>query len=92
MVLVYESIGFCLIPSIIAWPLCYALLKGLINRQLTTGVQAIAFVGTHLVTSIFVALLGSPLSFGIAFIIAFMVSPLSAFAVSKKYGTELIKP
>lgn len=93
MGLIYQSIGFCLMPSIIAWPVCYAFLKGLLNRQLTASIQAIALVGTHLVTSILVALIsGSPLSFGTAFIVAFIVSPLSVFVVSKKFGTEPLKP
>jgi hypothetical protein len=92
MGLLYQSIGFCLIASVIAWPVCYAFLKGLLNRQITNSVQAIALVGTHLTTSIIVALLGPPLSFGASFIVAFIVSPLSVFIVSKKFGTELQRP
>lgn len=93
MALIYQSIGFCLMPSIIAWPVCYVFLKGLLNRQLTANIQAIALVGTHLVTSILVAFIcGSPLSLGTAFIVAFIVSLLSVSLVSKKFGTVPLKP
>lgn len=92
MGLIYQSIGFCLVPSIIAWPTCYAFMRELLNRQLASGVQAISLVSSHLVTSILVALLGSPLSFGKAFAVAFIVTPFSVLIASKKFGSELRKP
>ena len=49
---VYEAIGYCIIPIIIIWPISYVVMKKLLKRELTTGLQALALVGSHLTTSI----------------------------------------
>lgn len=83
---VYAAIGFCIIPIIIIWPISYVLMKKQLKRELTTGVQAIALVGSHLTTSMIVALTGMTSSLGVAFVVAIIVSPLSIFLASKKYA------
>ena len=86
--IIFESIGFCIIASLIAWSFCSAFLKRLLKLQLTIGIQAITLIGTHIMTSIIVALLGPPLSFGVSFMVAFILTPLSLLVTSKKFGTE----
>lgn len=82
---VYAAIGFCIVPIIIIWPISYVIMKKNLKRELTTGIQAMALVGSHLTTSIIVALTGMTSSLGGTFVVAMIVSPTSIFLAAKKY-------
>lgn len=88
---IFGSLGFCLIPIIIAWPVSYFFIKKYLKLQLTQGVQAISLIGSHLTVSTLAALTGTSHSIGVIFVAAFTVSFLSVILVSKRYGTELTK-
>jgi len=83
-----ESVGFCLIPTIVAWPIACLYIKVLQKRQFITGIIPIALFGPHLITSLLVILIDNAASLKTGFIVAFIVSPLSLFVASKKVGAK----
>jgi len=83
-----NSIGFCLVPTIVAWPMGCLYIKALLKRQFITGIIPIAIFGPYLTTSLLVVLIDNASSLKTGFFVAFIVSPLSLFLSSKKVGTK----
>ena len=94
-----DTVGYCLVPTMIVWPIGLFCIKILLKRQFKPGILPIAFFGPFLVTALLVILIGteSPLasdpakiktSVEINFIAAYFVSILSLLFASRKVGAK----
>jgi len=85
MAIFYESLGFCLMPVIVAWAVVYAVMRGM-GIRLSSKLQALALVGAHIATSAVAPFLESPLSLGKSFLLAGAFSALLLVAAHKIFG------